>query len=165
MVTLGAVAAVLFTVSLPHYRLRRFLGSYLTQVPFLPLLTMMYLTYEAVKAQRSTKRSDDGGTMVSFIAMYLSWEGDRACSASGQHWRFSFTAAGTQTATRLAPPLHGLRRCWKLARRRSERASHHAANTTAVVRRRYQFAVDQGDVAVSLLQHDYYLINCLDATP
>lgn len=67
------LAAVLYGLS-PHTVGSADFGRYFAQVQFFTLLTM-YLTYEAV---RGTGRPPLGllwGAAVSFVAMYLSWEG------------------------------------------------------------------------------------------
>lgn len=69
----GAVAAVLFAVS-PHMIGFANFGRYLTQVQFFSVLTM-FLTYEAVRGVGRPNIPLMWGATVSFIAMYLSWEG------------------------------------------------------------------------------------------
>jgi hypothetical protein len=69
----GAVAAVLFAVS-PHMIGFADFGRYLSQVQFFSVLTM-YLTYEAVRGVGRPNIPLMWGATVSFIAMYLSWEG------------------------------------------------------------------------------------------
>jgi hypothetical protein len=67
------VAAALFAVS-PHVVGMADFGRYLSQVQFFTLLTM-YLTYEAVRGKGTPPLGLLWGSAVSFIAMYLSWEG------------------------------------------------------------------------------------------
>lgn len=69
----GAVAAVLFAVS-PHMIGFADFGRYLSQVQFFSVLTM-FLTYEAVRGVGRPNIPLMWGATVSFIAMYLSWEG------------------------------------------------------------------------------------------
>jgi hypothetical protein len=67
------VAAALFAVS-PHVIGMADFGRYLSQVQFFTLLTM-YLTYEAVRGKGTPPLRLLWGAALSFIAMYLSWEG------------------------------------------------------------------------------------------
>jgi hypothetical protein len=67
------VAATLFAFS-PHVIGMADFGRYLSQVQFFTLLTM-YLTYEAVRGTGTPHLGLLWGSAISFIAMYLSWEG------------------------------------------------------------------------------------------
>ena len=67
------LAAVLYAIS-PHTIGMADFGRYLSQVQFFTLLTM-YLTYEAVRGTGPPPLALIWGAAISFIAMYLSWEG------------------------------------------------------------------------------------------
>jgi hypothetical protein len=69
----GVVAGVLFAVS-PHMIGFANFGRYLAQTEFFTLLTM-YCTYEAVRGAGKPNIGMMWAATVSFIAMYLSWEG------------------------------------------------------------------------------------------
>ncbi len=69
----GFVAAVLYALSPQIIGMATF-GRYLSQVQFFTLLTM-YLTFEAVRGTGPLRIGMMWAAAVSFIAMYLSWEG------------------------------------------------------------------------------------------
>lgn len=69
----GLVAAVLFALSPYLIGIANF-GRYLAEVQFFTVLTM-YLTYEAVRGTGAPNVRLTWAAALSFIAMYLSWEG------------------------------------------------------------------------------------------
>jgi hypothetical protein len=69
----GLVAAALFAFS-PHAIAMADFGRYLSQVQFFTLLTM-WAAYEAVRGAGPPRPAVLWGSAISFIAMYLSWEG------------------------------------------------------------------------------------------
>lgn len=69
----GFVAALLFGVAPTAIGMANF-GRYLSQVQFFALLSM-FLAYECVKGKGPIRTGVLWGATVSFIAMYLSWEG------------------------------------------------------------------------------------------
>jgi hypothetical protein len=69
----GLVAAALFAFS-PHTIAMADFGRYLSQVQFFTLLTM-WAAYEAVRGSGPPRPAVLWGSAISFIAMYLSWEG------------------------------------------------------------------------------------------
>lgn len=69
----GLIAGLLYAVS-PHVISTANFGRYLCQVQFFTLLTT-YLAFEAVRGTGKLRAGYVWGAALSFIAMYLSWEG------------------------------------------------------------------------------------------